>query len=629
MMMRREGVPVDFWGKLANDKISWLTPFRDVLDDSDAPHYKWFAGGNLNASTQCIDRHLATKGEQPAIIWESESGKTITITYGDLSVHVNKLANLLKRTFRIKSGDRVVIYMPMVPEAIYAMIACARIGAVHVVVFGGFSAEALHERIDSTNATLVITADGGYRHGKPYMLKPTADEALDSIKDRPIPQLIVTHNNEPIQLREQGDYLYNQLIENQSSTCAAKRMDSEAPLFILHTSGSTGRPKGIVHTTAGYMLWAQYTTELSFSLTPSDTFWCTADIGWITGHTYTVYGPLSVGATIVIYEGTLDYPTPDRWWQIIEKHRVSQFYTAPTAIRILKKLNPDGPDRHDLSSLRVLGSVGEPINSTAWQWFKEKVGGDKCAVVDTWWQTETGGHIIAPVLPHSPQKPGVAATPLPGISVEILTKGGEAVRPGERGLLCITQPWPSMLRGIWGDEARFKSAYFEKINTGESPIYFSGDVAYYDEDGDIVIIGRADDVINTAGHRVGTAELESALARHSDIAEAAVVSIPHNVIGEAIVAFVVVHTHSKTTQSDIHVGINTILKKAVGGIVKVEHLIIVPELPKTRSGKILRRHLRAIAQQSHENQDLSAMENPRVMETINKAHAQNISVNNS
>lgn len=625
MMMKREGVPADFWGNLAKDKISWLAPFRDVLDDSKAPHYKWFVGGKLNASMQCVDRHLATKSEQPAIIWESESGETTTVTYGDLSVHVNKFANLLKRTFHVKSGDRVVIYMPMIPEAIYAMLACARIGAVHVVVFGGFSAEALHERIDSTNATLVITADGGYRHGKPYMLKPTVDEALDTIKKRLIPQLIVTHNNEPVQLREQGDYLYNQLIESQSSTCTAKSMDSEAPLFILHTSGSTGRPKGIIHTTAGYMLWAQYTTELSFSLTPSDIFWCTADIGWITGHTYTVYGPLSVGATIVIYEGTLDYPTPDRWWQIIEKHRVTQFYTAPTAIRILKKLSPEGPDRYDLSSLRVLGSVGEPINPTAWQWFKERVGGGTCAVIDTWWQTETGGHIIAPVLPHSPQKPGVAATPLPGISVEILTKDGESVEPGERGLLCITQPWPSMLRGIWGDETRFKNAYFEKINTGGAPIYFSGDVAYYDEDGDIVIIGRADDVINTAGHRVGTAELESALARHSDVVEAAVVSVPHEVVGEAIIAFVVVHPHSTMPHSTMHIDLNIILKKAVGGIVKVERLIIVPELPKTRSGKILRRTLRSIANREQINDDLSTIEKPGVISEITSINNQSAS----
>lgn len=609
--------PEEYWGALAKEKITWKQDYSEVLNINKAPFYSWFNGGKLNVVDQCVDRHLEKNSQKTAIIWESESKEIRNISYQELSISVNKFANLLSEDLKIKKGDRVVIYMPMIPEAIFAMLACAKIGAIHVVVFGGFSAEVLRERILDTDASLIITADGAYRRGKTYTLKPIVDKAIDeSTEEIQAKVLVIKHNNEKITTYER-DYDYNQLIHKKEITHESELMDSEDTLFILHTSGSTGKPKGIKHTTAGYILWAQYTSEIVFNLKKDDIFWCTADIGWVTGHTYGIYGPLAIGTTILMYEGVPTHPDNGRWWDIIERHRVTQFYTAPTAIRMLHKSGPEDPSKYDLSSLKILGTVGEPIDPTAWDWYYNSVGGGHCPIVDTWWQTETGGHIIAPLPGATPIKPGSATLPLPGVNVEILNAKGEKVTQGEHGFLCITKPWPSMFRSIWQDDNKYINSYFDIIKSDDKHIYFSGDGAYYDEDGYITITGRTDDVMNISGHRISNVEVESVIATHPKVAEVAIVSQLDNISGESIVAYVTLNNdYISNNKFELLDELNDNLAKSIGRIIKIQKIFIVPSLPKTRSGKVLRRSLRSIARHEQVLQDFSTIENPEIIKII-------------
>ena len=604
-----------FWDKRAKKKIDWIKPYQQVLDESDAPFYKWFINGKLNVSYQCIDRHLKDKSEKVAIIFEGELGDVQKVTYKELSQNVNKFANLLKNRFDIKKGDRVVLYMPMILEAAYAMLACARIGAIHSVVFGGFSAEALRDRIIDAKAKLVITADGAYRRGKPYLLKPVVDEALSSGCEFMNQVLIVKRNNENIDIVDDRDVIYNDIIDNESTECEVEVMDSEDPLFLLYTSGSTGKPKGVQHSQAGYILWAQMTMEDVFDVKDNDIFWCTADIGWITGHTYIVYGPLAMGATTVMYEGVPLYPDAGRWWKMIQELKVNQFYTAPTAIRMLHKVGANEPSKYDLSSLKVLGTVGEPIDPDAWMWYYNEIGKSNCPIVDTWWQTETGGHIISPLPGATPIKPGSATFALPGIMVEIIDKEGNPTPKGEKGYLCITKPWPSMIRTIWNDPERFKKSYFGDCKKDNKPVYFSGDGAMMDEDGYIFVTGRMDDVINVSGHRMGTAEIEAVLDKHPNIPESAVVGKPHDIKGESIFAYVVLKDESQD-KDELLKEVNELLVKDIGPIAKCDDLVIVPGLPKTRSGKIMRRILRSLAKNEEITQDISTLEDSTIVAKI-------------
>jgi acetyl-CoA synthetase len=606
-----------YWDKLAKEKIDWIEPYDTVLDESNAPFYKWFGGGKLNVTHQCLGRHLKTRKNKAAIIWEGEDGSKRIITYLQLYYRVNRLANLMKNKFDIKKGDRVVLYMPMIPEAAFAMLACAKIGAVHSIVFGGFSADALRDRVIDAEAKLVITADGAYRRGKPYMLKPVVDEALKKDCECCKKVLIVQRNFEDIDYVPGRDYVYNEMIMNESQHCDPEPMDSEDPLFLLYTSGSTGKPKGVMHSSAGYILWAQYTMENVFDVKENDTFWCTADVGWITGHTYIVYGPLAMGATTIMYEGVPTFPDVGRWWKMIEEHRVNQFYTAPTAIRLLHKLGADEPKKYDLSSLKVLGTVGEPINPDAWNWYHQAIGGGNCSIVDTWWQTETGGHMITPLPGATPIKPGSATFPLPGIMAEIIDENGNPTPKGEKGFLCITKPWPSMIRNIWGDSDRFVKSYFGDCKKDGKPVYFSGDGAMYDEDGYIIITGRTDDVINVSGHRLGTAEIEAVLGHHSNVAEVAVVGRPDPIKGEGIFAYIVIKGED-TIGEEIEMiqELNKLIMKEIGNIAKLDAIRFVPGLPKTRSGKIMRRILRSIAKGEEITQDTSTLEDPSIVEKI-------------
>jgi acetyl-CoA synthetase len=606
-----------YWAKLAHEKIDWFEPFHTVLDENDAPFYKWFTGGKLNVTHQCLKRHLSVRKNKAAVIWESEFGEKRIITYLQLFYRVNRMANLLKNRFDIKKGDRVILYMPMIPEAVFAILACAKIGAIHSVVFGGFSAEALRDRIEDAQAKLVITADGAFRRGKPYMLKPVVDEALSVGCECCKKVLMVERNKKSVNYVRGRDYIYNELIMQESQYCDPEYMDSEDPLFLLYTSGSTGKPKGVQHSSAGYILWAQYTMEHVFDVKENDTFWCTADIGWITGHTYMVYGPLAMGATTFIYEGVPTYPDAGRFWKNIEEHRINQFYTSPTAIRMLHKEGANEPSKYDLSSLRVLGTVGEPIDPDAWLWFREVIGGGRCSIVDTWWQTETGGHMISPLPGATPQKPGFAAFALPGICAEVVDNEGNLVPKGEKGLLCITKPWPSMIRNIWGDSERFVKSYFGDVKKDGKPVYFSGDGAMVDEDGYIKITGRTDDVINVSGHRLGTAEIEAVLAHHENVAETAVVSKPNPIKGEGIFAYIVLKDTSGIGEEiEMIRELNALIVKQIGAIAKLDEIRFVPGLPKTRSGKIVRRILRSIAKNEEINQDISTLEDPSVVEKI-------------
>ncbi len=611
-----------YWDHFAKEKIDWIEPYEKVLDESEAPFYKWFVGGKLNITQQCIDRHIEVRKNKAAIIFEGDRGDKQIITYLQLYREVNRLANLLRNEFGVKKGDRVVLYMPMIPESAYAMLACARVGAIHSVVFGGFSAEALRDRIEDAEAKVIITADGAYRKGSPYMLKPVVDMALEEGCKSVEKVLVVERNGEDIVWIGGRDYSYNELIESQSDVCEPEVMDSEDPLFLLYTSGSTGKPKGVQHSQAGYILWAQMTMEWVFDLKENDTYWCTADIGWITGHTYIVYGPLASGATTVMFEGVPTYPDAGRAWKMVEEYKINQFYTAPTAIRVLHKLGEDEPKKYDLSSLRVLGTVGEPIDPPAWKWYYDVVGGGKCSIVDTWWQTETGGHMISPLPGATPVKPACATFPLPGIMAEVLERDGTPVAIGEQGLLCITRPWPSMIRTIWGDSERFKKSYFGDVVKDGKPVYFSGDGAVVDEEGYITITGRVDDVINVSGHRMGTAEIESAIKKHPHIAEVAVVGRPDELKGESIFAYIVLKAEVGDTlgeEVELSKEINEVIAKEIGNIAKADSIVVVPGLPKTRSGKVMRRILRAIAKGEEIKQDISTLEDPSIVGKIQEA----------
>lgn len=608
-----------FWDGFARDKIDWIKPYTRVLDESEAPFYKWFEGGELNVSVQCIDRHLKDKKDKTAILFEGEHGDIQKITYAQLSVHVNKTANLLRNRYGIKKGDRIVIYMPMIPEAAYMMLACARIGAIHSVVFGGFSSDSIRDRVEDADARMVITADGAYRRGKPYMLKPIVDNALSKGCETIEKVLVVKRNNEEISIVQGRDEIYNDLIEAEPEICEPEVMKSEDPLFLLYTSGSTGKPKGVQHNQAGYILWAQMTMEWVFDIKPDDIYWCTADVGWITGHTYIIYGPLACGATTVMFEGVPVFPDAGRWWKMVEELKITQFYTAPTAIRMLHKVGNDEPKKYDLSSLRVLGTVGEPINPEAWMWYYNEVGGGRCPIVDTWWQTETGGHIISPLPGATPTIPGCATFPVPGIMVEVLDEKGKPTPPGETGLLCITKPWPAMIRGVWGDPERYKKSYFGDVVKDGKPVYFSGDGAMIDEEGYITITGRTDDVINVSGHRIGSAEVEASIGNAPFVAESAIVGQPDEIKGESLCAFVILNDKATDNEDSMAVEINNILKSEIGSFSKCDRFIFVPGLPKTRSGKIMRRILRSIAKGEKITQDITTLEDPSVVVEIIEA----------
>ena len=604
------------WASFADEKIDWFSKYDTVLDESNAPFYKWFEGGKLNVANQCVDRHLATKSNQTAILFEADNGESEHITYGELAIRVNKTANMFKNEYGISKGDRVVIYMPMIPQAAVSMLACAKIGAIHSIVFGGFSAEALRDRIIDAQAKLVVTADGAYRKGKPYMLKPVVDKALESGCECIKNVCVVKRNNEEITWVEGRDTDYATTVASQSEEFAAEPMDSEDPLFLLYTSGSTGKPKGVQHSTAGYILWAQMTMEWVFDVKSEDTYWCTADIGWITGHTYIVYGPLAAGATTVMFEGVPTYPDAGRCWKMVEKYKINQFYTAPTAIRLLHKMGEDEPGKYDLSSLRILGTVGEPIDPPAWKWYYEEVGNSNCSIVDTYWQTETGGHMISPLPAATPIKPACATFALPGIVAEIIEADGSAVQTGEKGFLCITKPWPSMIRTIWNDDERFIKSYFGDCKKDGKPVYFSGDGAMMDEEGYITITGRTDDVINVSGHRIGTAEIEASVKKCEAIAANAVVGKPHEIKGEGIFAYVVLKDPDSISKEDLIKEINKILKADIGAIALCDDIAIVPDVPKTRSGKIMRRILRSIAKGEEITQDTSTLEDPSIVGVI-------------
>ena len=603
-----------FWAKQAQN-LHWHKPFTKTLDWSQSPFAKWFEDGELNVSYNCLDRHvLAGNGDRVAIHFEGEPGDTSTFTYSELLSEVKRAANVLT-DLGIKSGDRVAIYMPLIPEALVAMQAVVRIGAVHSVVFGGFSADSLAARIQDAGAKLVITADGGYRKGKASALKPAVDEALSGEKCPSVENvLVVKRCGNDVSWDDNRDLWWHEQLASADSEHEAQGFNAEHPLFILYTSGTTGKPKGILHTTGGYLTQASYTHKNVFDIhEDKDVYWCTADIGWITGHSYVAYGPMANGSTQVIYEGTPDTPDWGRWWQIIEKYKVNIFYTAPTAIRSFMKLGSELVKKHDLSSLRLLGSVGEPINPEAWMWYREVVGSGKTPIVDTWWQTETGAIMISPLPGVTEAKPGSAMLPLPGIAMEVVDDEGVAVGNGHGGLLTITEPWPSMLRGIWGDPERFKETYWSRFEGR----YFAGDGAKLDDDGDLWLLGRVDDVMNVSGHRLSTTEIESALVSHPYVAEAAVVGAKDETTGQAVVAFVILR--SGEAPKDDETGISKTLRdhvaKEIGPIAKPRTIFVVAELPKTRSGKIMRRLLRDVAEDRPVG-DVTTLADTTVMDTI-------------
>ncbi|HEX4927886.1 MAG TPA: acetate--CoA ligase [Burkholderiales bacterium] len=606
-----------FWARLARETLAWSKPFTKVLDESKAPFFRWFYDGELNASYNCLDRHLQAHGDKTAIIFEADDGKVTKITYRELHRDVCRFANALKAK-GIKKGERVLIYMPMSIQAVVAMQACARIAATHSVVFGGFSAKSVQERIIDAGAVAVITADGQFRGGKEIPLKPVVDEALAMGGCEAIKNVIVyKRSGSKVPMIAGRDTWWDDAVKGQADSCAPTFVDAEHPLFILYTSGSTGKPKGIQHSTGGYLLWCALTMKWVFDNKPSDVFWCTADVGWVTGHSYITYGPLAVGATEVVFEGVPTYPDAGRFWKIIQDHKVNVFYTAPTAIRSLIKAGGDLPKKYDLSSLRILGTVGEPINPEAWIWYHETVGGGRCPIVDTWWQTETGGHMITPLPGATPTKPGSATLALPGIFADVVDETGQSVGKGKGGILVIRRPWPAMLRTIWGDPERYKKTYWPDDFKGR--LYLAGDGASMDEDGYFRIVGRIDDVLNVSGHRLGTMEIESALVAHKElVAEAAVVGRPDDLTGEAISAFVVLKrpVPSGEEAQKIAKELRDWVAKEIGPIARPKDIRFGDNLPKTRSGKIMRRLLRAIARGEEITQDVSTLENPAILEQL-------------
>ena len=611
-----------YWGKLAKENVVWQTPFTQVLDESNAPFYKWFPDGKLNVSYNCLDKNVAAGlGDKTAIIFEADKGEVTKVTYKDLLARVGQFANALK-SLGVKKGDRVIIYLPMSIEGVVAMQACARIGATHSVVFGGFSATALRDRIEDAGAVMVITSDEQCRGGKNIPLKPAVDEAMtlggtDSVKN----VVVYQRTGGACTMVAGRDVWWHDVIANQSETCEPEWVDAEHPLFLLYTSGSTGKPKGVQHSTGGYLLHAIMTMKWTFDLKPNDVFWCTADIGWVTGHTYITYGPLACGGTEIVFEGVPTFPDAGRFWKMIQDHKVNIFYTAPTAIRSLIKAADTNPAVHpknyDLSTLRVLGSVGEPINPEAWMWYHDNIGGGKCPIMDTFWQTETGGHVITPLPGVTPLVPGSCTLPFPGIMVTVVDEGGHEVEWGKGGFLVIKRPWPSMIRTIWNDPERFKKSYFPEDLGGK--LYLAGDGAVRDaKTGYFTIMGRIDDVLNVSGHRMGTMEIESALVSHPLVAEAAVVGKPHDIKGEAIVAYVVlkrarpVGDEAKQIVNDLrnHVG------HEIGPIAKPDEIRFGDNLPKTRSGKIMRRLLRTLAKGEEITSDVSTLENPAILDQL-------------
>jgi len=597
--------PEQFWAEIARE-LHWFSPWKAVLEWKP-PFAKWFVGATTNLSYNCIDRHLTSwRRNKAAIIWEGEPGDTRTLTYHDLHREVCKFANVLKR-FGVGKGDRVGLYLPLIPELAIAMLACARVGATHSVIFGGFSAEALRDRLNDAHAKLLVTADGGYRRGGVVPLKTAADDAL---RDAPAVEnvVVVRRTGETVPIKGGRDRWWHELMEDADSVCAAEPLDAEQPLFILYTSGTTGKPKGVVHTTGGYMVHTYITSKWIFDLKDDDTYWCTADIGWVTGHSYVVYGILANGATTVMYEGAPNFPEPDRVWDIIDKYGVTVFYTAPTAIRSFSKWGREWPRKHRLDSLRLLGTVGEPINPEAWMWYHEEIGKQRCPIVDTWWQTETGGILISPLPGVTPAKPGSATRPFPGIAADIVTREGQPVADNQGGFLVIKRPWPGMLRTIYGDPDRYVQQYWSQI----PGMYFTGDGARRDADGYYWIMGRVDDVVNVAGHRLGTMEVESALVSHPAVAEAAVVGRPDALKGQAITAFVTLETGQKATE-ELRLQLRDHVAKEIGAFAKPDDVRFTDALPKTRSGKIMRRLLRDIASGKESVGDTTTLEDLSVI----------------
>ncbi len=598
--------PAAFWGEMAEQELDWFEKWSAVFD-GQPPQVRWFTGGKINASYNCIDRHLTTaRRNKVALIWEGEPGDSRMISYQELHRLVSRFANVLKGR-GLKAGDRAVIYMPMVPELPVALLACARLGVIHSVVFGGFSAEALKTRIQDLEAHLVITADGGYRRGREVKLKPAVDDAL--VECPSVANVIVLkRTGSEVAMQDGRDYWWEQLEREAGEVCPAEPMDSESPLFVLYTSGTTGKPKGIVHSTGGYLLQTTLTMKWVFDLREEDIYWCTADVGWVTGHSYLVYGPLSAGATCLMYEGAPDFPQPDRFWRLIDKYRVNIFYTSPTAIRSFLKQGDQWPAGHDLSSLRLLGSVGEPINPAAWDWYHRVIGGERCPIVDTWWQTETGAIMIAPMPGATPAKPGSGTLPLPGVDADLVDLQGKPVAVNQEGYLVIRHPWPSMFRTLWHDPQRYEDNYFKKVPGA----YMTGDAARRDDDGYFWILGRVDDVMNVSGHRLSTMEVESALVRHPAVAEAAVVGKPHEITGQSVACFV---TLKKGDYDEQQLGaeLRQWVAKEIGSFARPEQIRFTEALPKTRSGKIMRRLLRELVTSNSVSGDVTTLEDLSVL----------------
>src|SRR5579871_2979887 len=598
--------PEAFWAERAK-ALHWFAPWNKVLDWSNPPFSKWFVGGKTNVAYNCLDRHLnSARRNKAALIWEGENFEQRTLTYQELHRKVSKFANALKE-LGLKTGDRSIIYMPMVPEAAIAMLACARLGITHSVVFGGFSAEALKARIQDLEAKVVITADGGFRRGKEVPLKQNVDEAL---KECPTVENVIVYKRQelPTEMKTGRDHWWEDLTTGRSEVCPAEQLDSEHPLYVLYTSGTTGKPKGVVHSTGGYLTQVLSTMNWVFDMRDDDVYWCTADIGWVTGHSYVVFGPLAAGATTFMYEGAPDWPKFDRFWRLIEKYRVTTFYTSPTAIRSFIRQGDHWPESHDLSSLRLLGSVGEPINPTAWKWYHTVIGKERCPIVDTWWQTETGSIMISPVPGATPTKPGSATRPLPGVAAEIVDDKGTPIKGAGKGFLILNKPWPSMLRTLYQDPERFKENYWSRFPGA----YFTGDAATRDEDGYIWVLGRVDDVINVAGHRLSTMEVESSLVRHKAVAEAAVVGAPHELKGQAIHCFVTLKASEKESDA-LYNDLREWVAQEIGALARPEKIMFVTALPKTRSGKIMRRLLREIVTTKGVKGDTSTLEDFNVI----------------